>query len=258
MQFGKRKLKACKYGWMLFSGKYIGRCFDLYGQYSEAEVQIFREFLSEGSVAFDVGANIGDHTVPMSQLVGDSGRVYAFESHPEVFNVLCANLALNDIKNVRPINAYLTSSTGETGKAGAWGESSYVGDIWEPSRTALDAFDVPRCDFIKIDVDGPELAILEGGAMLIEKHRPVLYVENDERDRSPQLLNFIIKELGYSAYWHQAPIFDPSNFFGNRDNHWAPNDIVSLMVLAIPRERAQSVATLQQIPDKDAWWPGFN
>jgi hypothetical protein len=257
MQFGKLKLKACKYGWMLYSGKYIGPCFDLYGQYSEAEVHIFREFLSEGSLAFDVGANIGDLTLPMSRLVGESGRVYAFESHPESFNVLCANLALNDIKNVRPINTFLTSSAGETEKPGAWGTVAYVGDVWEPTRMALDAFDVPRCDFIKVDVDGPELSILQGGAMLIEKHRPILYVENDDRDRSSALLDFIMKEMDYSAYWHPAPIFDPSNFFGNRDNNWAPDNVVSLMVLAIPKERPRNVALLQPIADRNDWWPGL-
>jgi hypothetical protein len=36
MQFGNLTLKQCKYGWMLFSGPYIGKCFELYGQYSES------------------------------------------------------------------------------------------------------------------------------------------------------------------------------------------------------------------------------
>jgi hypothetical protein len=37
MDFGALKLKRCRYGWMLFTGQYIGRCFDLYGEYSESE-----------------------------------------------------------------------------------------------------------------------------------------------------------------------------------------------------------------------------
>jgi hypothetical protein len=64
MQFGPLKLKRCKYGWMLFSGPIIGKCFDLYGQYSESELSMMRSFISEGCVAIDVGANIGDLTVP--------------------------------------------------------------------------------------------------------------------------------------------------------------------------------------------------
>jgi hypothetical protein len=42
MQIGKNQLKRCKYGWMLFHGPYIGKCFELYGQYSEAEVNVLR------------------------------------------------------------------------------------------------------------------------------------------------------------------------------------------------------------------------
>src|SRR5437868_7779281 len=103
MQFGALTLKRCKYGWMLFSGPYIGKCFELYGQYSESEVAMMRNFVREGSVVIDVGANIGDLTLPLARMAGDTGRVYAFESHPENFNVLCANLALNSIVNVKPI-----------------------------------------------------------------------------------------------------------------------------------------------------------
>ncbi len=39
MQFGNLTLKQCKYGWMLFNGPFIGKCFELYGQYSESEVR---------------------------------------------------------------------------------------------------------------------------------------------------------------------------------------------------------------------------
>ena len=45
MRFGNLQLKACKYGWMLFTGPYIGKCFELYGEYSEAEVDAMRLFL---------------------------------------------------------------------------------------------------------------------------------------------------------------------------------------------------------------------
>ena len=97
MQFGPLSLKRCRYGWMLYSGPLIGKCFDLYGEYSESEIAMMRGFLSDGSTVVDVGANIGDLTVPLAGIVGASGRVYAFESHPENFNVLCGNLALNNL-----------------------------------------------------------------------------------------------------------------------------------------------------------------
>src|SRR5437867_5990708 len=110
---------------MLFSGPFIGKCFDLYGQYSESEVAMMRSFLREGSTVIDVGANIGDLTIPLAKIVGKSGRVYAIESHPENFNVLCANLALNGIINTKPINAFVATSDQVDPSSQVWGATAY-------------------------------------------------------------------------------------------------------------------------------------
>ena len=59
MQFGNLTLKQCKYGWMLFYGPYIGKCFDLYGQYSESEVALMRRYLREGSTSYNGARNPG-------------------------------------------------------------------------------------------------------------------------------------------------------------------------------------------------------
>lgn len=70
MRFGELTLGHCRYGWMLFSGPYIGKCFELYGQYSESEVSLMRAFLRQGATVIGVGANIGDLTVPLAKIVG--------------------------------------------------------------------------------------------------------------------------------------------------------------------------------------------
>ena len=57
MQLGKNQLKQCRHGWMLFPSAYmIGKCFELYGEYSEAEVSVVRSFLASGDTALDIGA----------------------------------------------------------------------------------------------------------------------------------------------------------------------------------------------------------
>jgi len=254
MQFGNLTLKQCKYGWMLFYGPYIGKCFDLYGQYSESEVALMRRYLREGSTVIDVGACIGDLTLPLARIVGDSGLVFAIESHPDHMNVLCANLALNGIRNTRPINAFVaTSDRIDTG--GDWGKFAYVREGWSTQFLALDSLELTDCDLIKVDVDGKELEVLQSGEMQIERFRPVLYFENDVREASAELLSYAMDKLGYDLYWHPAPIFDERNFFGNPVNHWAPSKIVSLMVLGVPPERKLAVPQLRRISDKQEWWP---
>jgi FkbM family methyltransferase len=254
MQFGKLSLKPCRYGWMLYSGPVIGKCFELYGQYSEAEVAMMRRFVSEGSTVIEVGANIGDLTIPLAQMTGKSGHVFAIESHPEIFNVLCANLALNRIANTKPINAFVASTTDVDTGSPVWGQHAYTGQTWPVEFMALDSLKIARCDLLKIDVDGKELEVLKSGEMHIERFRPVLYFENDMRDASTDLLSFAIEKVGYDLYWHAAPIFEPTNFFGNPVNHWAPKNICSLMILGIPSERRQAIADLPRVRDSNDWW----
>ena len=254
MQFGRWTLKRCRYGWMLFDGPYIGKCFELYGQYSESEVSLMRQFLREGSTVIDVGANIGDLTVPLARAVGSTGRVYAIESNPETFNVLCANLALNSLLNTRPINAFVAASAEVDTASPIWGKFAYTGDIWKPRFLALDSLDLEACDLIKIDVDGKELEVLQSGEMQIERHRPTLYFENDIREASSHLLDFVGNKLGYRLYWHPAPIFEENNFFGNPVNHWTKH-ILSKMVLGVPAERKQEIVGLKEVLGNDEWWP---
>jgi FkbM family methyltransferase len=253
MQFGKHQLKFCKYGWMLFHGPYIGKCFELYGQYSESEVRIMRSVLRAGDVAIDVGANIGDLTLPMARLVGATGRVFAIESHADHFHTLCANLCLNEIKHARAINAFIADSeTADT--AGPWGKFGYVSETFGPPIMRLDSLALDSCAFIKIDVDGKELEVLQSAEATIAKTRPVIYLENDIQEKSAALLEHLLQR-DYTLFWHQAPIFEPDNFFGNPVNHWAPQRVVSLMMLCIPSEKAgQLSVTLKRVTDKDEWW----
>jgi FkbM family methyltransferase len=253
MQIGRHKLTMCRYGWMLHWGPYIGKCFELYGQYSESEVSVLRSFIKPGDTVLDIGANIGDLTVPMSRFAGDKGRVYAVESHVDTYHTLCANLALNGIQNVKALNCFIADSP-QVDTSGPWGKFGYVSEIWGTTVVSLDALGIEACSFIKIDVDGKELEVLRSAHRLIENSRPILYFENDDRAISAALLDHAMKQ-NYDLYWHPAPIFDPNNYYGNPTNHWAPQNILSFMVLGVPNEkRGQYNIPLKMIGDKDAWW----
>src|SRR5262249_41728452 len=131
---------------------------------------------------------------------------------------------------------------------------AYVSERWSPQFLALDSLDLGACDLIKVDVDGKELEVLRSGEMQIERHRPILYFENDTREASSELIAFAREKLGYELYWHPAPIFEPENFFGNPVNHWAPKNIASLMVLGVPSERRLEIPNLRRVGGRDDWW----
>ena len=246
MEFGPLKLKHCRYGWMLFSGPYIGKCFELYGEYSESEVALMADFIQPGDTVIDVGANIGDLTLPMARMVGASGKVYAFESHSANYHTLCANIALNQICTVKTINAFAGAADSEP-------DAVYTSDIFPVSTVTIDSLALSDCMLIKIDVEGHELEVLQGAAETISTHKPVLYFENDRKAYSAALLEYALG-LNYRLYWHLAPIFRPNNFFGNPVNQWAPKNILSLMVLGVPPNFEHQVSGLPEITTSDSWW----
>lgn len=248
MEFASSRVKRCRYGWMLYSGAFkwdIPTSFELYGEYSESEVSCLRQLVNAGDTVLDIGANIGDLTVPLAQMVGESGSVYAFEANPSNFNYLCANLALNDLTNVRPINCYVTP-------AGGGVNTYFTGDRWRAQTTAIDDLQLPACALIKIDVDGAERTVLESGGATVARHRPILYFENDVRDASAALLAYTLG-LGYDLYWHLAPVFNPNNFAGNRKSYW-DYTLISAMILGVPNERGQNIDGLMKITTADEWW----
>src|SRR5262249_31596505 len=108
------KLRPCRYGPMQFlaNDTVVGRSLDQYGEYSEAEVALFRRLVAPGQVVLDVGANVGAHTVPLAQCVGPAGRVLAFEPQRQAFDCLETNRTLNQLANVEAHHAAVSNAAG--------------------------------------------------------------------------------------------------------------------------------------------------
>jgi FkbM family methyltransferase len=232
---------------------YIGRSLEVYGEFSEGEIELFRQFVKPGKVVVEVGANIGVHTVFLAQAVGPTGHIVAFEPQRIVFQTLCANLALNSITNVHCVQAAVGSKPGEiiVPLLDARREHNFGGLSLEGHQRGervpvmtLDDLNLPQCYLIKIDVEGMEQAVLEGAAATVARFRPILYVENDRREKAAALIR-TIDALGYNMYWHLPPLFNPQNFAGNPENIFGR--IVSINMLCCPKELPQQVNGLQPV-----------
>jgi FkbM family methyltransferase len=220
--------KVCRYGEMIYPlhDAYVGKAFQEYGEYSELEMAFFAQVVKPGDVVLDVGANIGAFTVPLAQIVGDTGGVFAFEPQPFIHNILCGNLALNSLLNVIVNRSIVSSKPGVqpipaidyrvAGNFGGFACDEPRGQI-PTNVVTLDAFQLKRCDFIKIDVEGMERDVLLGAARTIATHRPLLYIECDREGKTFALLE-TLKRLGYEWRLHEPPLFNPDNFAGNPVN----------------------------------------
>jgi FkbM family methyltransferase len=222
MSFNRQK--TCRHGQMIYNvhDAFIGRSLELYGEYSEGEVALFAQMAKPDDWVLDIGANIGAHTIFLAQQVGPAGRILAFEPQRIVFQTLCANLALNSIANAWCYCSAVGAEAGEVAvppldprQPNNFGRLCLDGD--EPGEAVpvitIDSLRLPRCNFIKIDVEGMEHAVIAGAVDTISQYKPFLYVENDRADRSAELIRWI-DSLGYRMYCHFVPPVRPRQLRG--------------------------------------------
>jgi FkbM family methyltransferase len=253
-------LRQCRHGPMLFNRRdiFIGRSLGAYGEFSEGEIIVLSQLLRPGAVIVEAGSNVGAHTVPLARLAGPSGFVYAFEPQRLIFQILCANLALNALANVSARCEALGRATGtahvpqlrvdiEQNFGGVEIEHQTAGEKMPVST--IDSLGLKRLSLVKADVEGMEQAVLEGGREAIERLRPILYLENDRRGHSPALIR-LVQSLGYRAWWHVVSIFNSENFAGSRANIFGA--FASVNLLALPAERRATV-DLKPVVDPDDW-----
>lgn len=224
-------LKKCKYGQMIINRRdsWVGDSLDVYGEWSEGEIALIREHVKEGDVVLDIGANIGSHTIPLSQMVGNKGCVLAFEPERGNFYTLCGNVALNNCENVVCFQQGVSNFNGTIkvpfinsvhmtnfGSLELDKDYSKIPHYVVPA-IKLDDLGLARCDFIKMDIEGMERLALEGGEEMIKKFKPVMYIEDDREDKSRALREYIVR-LGYKIEEHNVPLFNGTNFRGERHN----------------------------------------
>jgi FkbM family methyltransferase len=237
---------------------YMTRSLELYGEYCPAEWRMLRQLIRPGMTVVEVGANMGTHSVDMARACAP-GAFYAFEPQPRLFQILCANLALNDIANALAYPEGCGETEGEAivpftdyAREGNFGGISLLGlgnaGIKVRVRP-LDSLELPTCGLLKIDVEGYEPQVLRGARGTIARCRPVIYVENDRSAQQQEVIS-VVADMGYRLYWHTPALFDAENFNGATENIFGR--VVSVNMLCLPNERTTKVEGLQQV-DPSNW-----
>ena len=191
------------------------------------EEPIISKFCKPGMIAFDVGANIGEWTLTIANGVGAQGRVYSFEPTPFLFDALKKTVAANQINQVivspyalsdksKIMDFYIQYDENELLDARLsrldspadfkeWITDGEKAKKIQVETITLDEFAVKekleRLDFIKIDAEGYESAIVEGGLTVLKKFRPNLILEcggvyDSEEKRKRMVAR--LRELDYS------------------------------------------------------------
>lgn len=154
------------------------------GLYESSLARLMSQVVRKGSVCFDLGAHTGYYTLVLSRLVGPAGRLVAFEPLPANVALLRKHIEINNLRNVGVIEAAVSDRSGRT--FFEEGPTSAMGHV-SPDRgltvrmVHLDGLvgsgELPTPDFIKVDVEGQEYAVLRGAARLLEHTRPMIFIE---------------------------------------------------------------------------------
>ena len=211
-------------GWLWVSGSSTHGCW--LGSYEYEKQQMFQDVITPGSVVYDIGANVGFYSLLGSALVGESGKVIAFEPVPRNLRFLYRHLTLNRVANVVVVEAAVSNKTGidsfvlgNNPSEGFIGSGSGI----QVQTACLDeeVFNqkLPVPDLMKIDVEMFEPEVLEGFKLIIE-YKPIIFIEllTDEIAEKVQRLlpsnSYLFYELDFEKL---IPI---EKLTKGRPHHW--------------------------------------
>lgn len=210
-----------------------------YGVYEWGTLNVIEKLLKPNNTFVDVGANVGIISLFASRLLNKNGKVIAFEPLPSSFEMLENNIRLNNIKNIETFpyacsnnlkTKYISLESAEN-RGGASLKTNIENSSTSVKSIILDDFLEIIPDFIKIDVEGHELEVLEGlKNILSSKKPPILIVESssetETQNSSPERIYNFLKEISsnYKIYKLKGAKVRPSKLIEVKSKEMLPND----------------------------------
>lgn len=165
---------------------YVDYCIISTGVFEPFSSKLVRKIVQPGDTVLDIGANIGYYSVMLSRCVGERGKVLSFEPMEYYREILDKNIRQNNISNVEIFPFGFSNK--ETQYKCIRGDSSATIHFYGKQHDfeiiqckTLDAFCMEKkldcVDFIKIDVDGHEPCIMQGGNSFFKKYDPTILLE---------------------------------------------------------------------------------
>ena len=200
----------------------------------EPEMLALKTIVSAGDSVADIGANVGVYTEEFSSLVGVAGRVYSFEPIVDTYEILKTVIDRGKLSNVECFRAALGSHLGEhemiVPDLGAfvgyyWAHRANPGDAGRREIVPVWTLDqlykkntIRRLDFIKCDVEGGELDVIEGARSVIHDHTPGWLVEVSKA--SSVSVFGLFKDFGYRSFVYDGGLIQTETYQDQRFSNY--------------------------------------
>jgi FkbM family methyltransferase len=178
----------------------------------EDEIHFVRRMLKPGMRCLDIGANYGVFSLSCARQVGPGGWVWSFEPTPDTARFLATSIRKNGFQNVSLMPMALSRASG-TAKLVTHADSEHnyltdevTGEVRFEIVDVRSLDDLAReqglenIDFVKMDAEGAEIAILEGGERFFERESPVVLFEFKYREGANWELVDALQRRGYEIY----------------------------------------------------------
>ncbi|MCW3123116.1 MAG: methyltransferase, FkbM family domain protein [Flavipsychrobacter sp.] len=184
------------------------------GEYERGTNRVLEQYVKEGDIVIEAGANLGSETVLLSKMVG-KGRVYGFEPNPYTFDRLKTNVAINELTNVEVFDIAMGEKNGSisfniypknfcnAGMSSKYMETPLTRKITVQQQT-LDSFvkahNISKVDFLKMDIQGAEMDLLKGAGETMAKYKPKVFLEALEVYNDVKAMYEELKKYGYTVH----------------------------------------------------------
>jgi FkbM family methyltransferase len=184
-------------------------------------IALQRNIRGDGVVALDCGANIGVHTVSWARSMTGWGSILAFEAQQRIFYALAGNICIQNCFNAEAYHVALGAYDGsidipnlDYSQPASFGsleirKKANTEDIGQPieyegarlqpvKMIRIDSLNLPRVDFMKIDVEGMENDVISGSLATISRSKPIMLIEWIKSD--VDLMKKTLRDLGYNFH----------------------------------------------------------
>ena len=216
MAFKRKKFVEIE-GRKMFCHGNDGLALSLFKTYEPTQTEIVKKFVKKGDNVIDVGAHVGYYTFLMSELVGQSGKVFSFEPDPDNFVLLKKGIDANNLKNVEiiqkavskensKIKLYLSDTDRATNRIYDAGMND-AHKIIEVETCSIDEFlqnKKIKINFIKIDAEGSEQGVIEGMKTTLKENKDISIMTEffpfliEKYGSSPKKYLETLEEMGFN------------------------------------------------------------